>query len=214
MKLEHQARSDANAEHGVVRHVSEALGGPSQIELMTLRLAAQQKPNDVEVQTQLADKEAEAGNYPKLKTNEAGVGIWQEAELQLAAAKRLLAEGKIELAAGALRLCEENTTVATAKLAGYERRVMSGAGIAVKWLERAKTAGKMASAFTGTGGVVRAAFGAAGYTFAQEGSQQVAAHWIDPANKIDIGGLAEQAAIEGLASLFGGIDPGGVRRTP
>ena len=85
---------------------------------------------------------------------------------------------------------------------------MGGAGTAVKWLERAKTAGKMASAFTGAGGVVRAAVGAAGYTFAQEGSQQVAAHWIDPSNKIDLGGLAEQAAIEGLASLFGGVTQG------
>ena len=34
------------------------------------------------------------------------------------------------------------------------------------------------------------------------------AHWIDSSNKIDLGGLAEQAAIEGLASLIGGVTQG------
>ena len=65
MKIEHQARSDANAEHGVVRHVSEALGGPSAMELMTLRLQAQAKPSDLELQVKLAEKEAEGGSYPR-----------------------------------------------------------------------------------------------------------------------------------------------------
>jgi hypothetical protein len=117
-------------------------------------------------------------------------------------------EGKFELAVAALNECEHSTALATARFAGYERRVMKGAGTAVKWLERAKTAGKIASAFTGTGGVVRAAVGAAGYSFAQEGSEQVVAHWIDPSNKIDIKGLTQQAAIDGLATLFGGVTQG------
>ncbi len=208
MKIEHQSRSDENAEHGVVRHISEAIGAPSQIELMKLRLVAIQNPNDLDAKAALAEKEAEAGNYPKLKDNEAGVGIWHEADMQLAAALRFREEGKFELAVAALTECEHSTALATAKFAGYERRVMGGAGTAVKWLERAKTAGKIASAFTGTGGVVRAAFMSAGYSFAQEGSEQVAAHWIDPTNKIDLKGLTEQAAIEGLASLFGGVTQG------
>ena len=98
--------------------------------------------------------------------------------------------------------------MATAKFAGYERRVMSGAGTALKWLERAKTAGKYASAFTGTGGVVRQAFTSAGYTVAVEGTEQVVANLIDPTNKIDLEGLAKQAAIEGLVSMFGGVTQG------
>ncbi len=214
MKIEHQERSDKNAEHGVVRHVSEALGGPSAIELATLQLVAKQKlgtlpkKEALALQAAIAEREAEAGDYPKLKDSESGPGIWHDPELQLEAARRFLGEGKIELAVAALNLCEQSTTVATARFAGYERRVMKGAGTAVKWLERAKTAGKIASAFTGTGGVIRSAIGAAGYTFAQEGSEQVVAHWIDPSNKIDLQGLAEQAAIEGLAGLFGGLTQG------
>jgi hypothetical protein len=214
MKLERQERSDKNAEHGVVRHISEALGGPSGIELAALQIMAKQKLGTLSkkealaLQATIAEREAEAGDYPKLKDNESGPGIWHDPELQLAAARRFQQEGKIELAVAALNLCEQSTTVATARFAGYERRVMKGAGTAVKWLERAKTAGKIASAFTGTGGVIRSAIGAAGYTFAQEGSEQVVAHWIDPSNKIDLAGLTEQAAIEGLAGLFGGLTQG------
>ena len=214
MKIQHQALSDANAEHGVVRHISEALGSPSPLEIAILRETVKQNAPHMKheealaLENLLAEKEAETGNYPKLKDNEQGEGIWHNPDLQLAAAERFYEAGQIELALGALSECEESTTLATSRFAGYERRVMGGAGIAVTWLERAKTAGKVASAFTGTGGVVRAAFGAAGYTFAQEGSQQVVAHWIDPSNKIDLGGLAEQAAIEGLASLFGGVTQG------
>ncbi|MEY9418087.1 hypothetical protein ABIF69_004529 [Bradyrhizobium japonicum] len=205
MMEEHQNRSDENAEHGVVRHVSEALGGPSAIELVVLRLRVQANPGDTDAKADLAEKEAEAGSYPKLKGPDS---IWLKPQNQLAAARRFLQGGQIELAAGAIAECQKSTAIATARFAGYERRVMKGAGVAVKWLERAKMAGKIASGFTGAGGIVRASITAAGYTFAQEGSQQVVAHWIDPSNKIDLAGLAQQAAIDGLATLFGGLTQG------
>jgi len=205
MMEEHQNRSDKNAEHGVVRHVSEALGGPSATELMLLRLRVQENPNDTDAKAALAEKEAEAGDYPKMKGPD---GIWFQPQQQLAAARRFFQGGQVELAAAAIAACQKSTAISTARFAGYERRVMGGAGIAVTWLERAKTAGKIASAFTGAGGIVRASITAAGYTFAQEGSQQVVAHWIDPANKIDLKGLAQQAAIDGLATLFGGLTQG------
>lgn len=205
MMDEHQNRSDRNAEHGIVRHVSEALGGPGAMELAILRLRVQQNPEDTDAKAELAEKEAEAGSYPKMKGPD---GIWFEPQQTLAAARKFMQGGQIELAAAAVAECQKSTSIATARFAGYERRVMGGAGIAVKWLERAKTAGKIASAFTGAGGIVRASITAAGYTFAQEGSQQVVAHWIDPNNKIDLAGLAQQAAIDGLATLFGGLTQG------
>lgn len=205
MKIEHENRSESNAEHGVIRHISEALGGPSKTELAILRLRVQLHPDDTDAKADLAEKEAEAGSYPRMKGPE---GIWFEPDTQLVAARRFLKAGEIELAAGAVAECQRATAIATARLAGYERRVMSGAGLAVKWLQRAKTAGKIASAFTGAGGIVRASLTAAGYTFAQEGSQQVVAHWIDPSNKIDIVGLTEEAAVDGLATLFGGLTQG------
>lgn len=205
MMAEHQNRSDRNAEHGVVRHVAEALGGPGAIELMTLRLRVQQNPEDTDAKAALAEKEAEAGDYPKMKGPD---GIWFQPQQTLAAARKFLQDGQIELAAAAIAQCQKSTAIATSRFAGYERRVMGGAGLAVKWLERAKTAGKIASAFTGAGGIVRASITAAGYTFAQEGSQQVVAHWIDPNNKIDLAGLTQKAAIDGLATLFGGLTQG------
>ena len=219
MQIEHRGRSDANRGErgdgflkrmvrGTVRHTSEALGAPSAIEIAVARLRVQQQPNNLDAQANLAEVEGRTQNYPKLLDDEKGNGIWHDPELQLSAAGRFLQEGKFELAVAALTQCEHSTAIATAKFAGYERRVMKGASTAVKWLERAKTAGKIASAFTGTGGVVRAAFGAAGYTFAQEGSQQVVAHWMDPSNKIDLKGLVQQSAIDGLVTLFGGLTQG------
>jgi hypothetical protein len=205
MMAEHENRSDKNAEHGIVRHVSEALGGPTLFELQILRLRVQANPDDTDAKANLAEKEAEAGSYPKMKGPD---GIWFEPQTMLSAARRFFEGGQVELAAAAIAECQKTTAIATARFAGYERRVMKGAGVAVKWLERAKTAGKIASAFTGAGGIVRASITAAGYTFAQEGTQQVVAHWIDPANKIDLVGLTQQAAIDGLATLFGGLTQG------
>jgi hypothetical protein len=220
METEHEARSEANrgepgdsgglkqVVRGGVRRVSESLGAPSAIEVTVARLRVQQHPNDTDALANLAEVEGRTQNYPKRYDDKGGPGIWHDPDLQLSAARRFLKEGKFELAVAALTQCEHSTAIATAKFAGYERRVMKGASTAVTWLERAKTAGKIASAFTGTGGVVRAAIGAAGYTFAQEGSQQVVAHWMDESNKIDLAGLVQQSAIEGLATLLGGVTQG------
>ncbi len=205
MMMQHQALSDANAEHGVVRHVGEALGGPSGMELAVLRMRAQMNPDDTDAQAKLAEKEAETGNYPRMKGPD---GIWAAPQQQLNAARSFLQQGEIELAVAAMQQCQNSAAVATARLAGYQRRVFGGVGTAIAWLETAKKLGKIASMFTGTGGVVRAALTAAGYTFAQEGAEQVVAHWIDPENKVDLRGIAEQSAVDGLAALFGGLTQG------
>ena len=217
MEIEHQERSDINAGkqtrlpqvvHGAVRRVAEWIGKPSAMELVIARMNVQANPNDREAVLTLAELEGRTEDYPRLHTDGALIGIWDKPWEQWKAAQQLADDGKTEIAVAALSLAEQSATISTARYAGYERRITSGASTAVTWLNRAKTAGKIASAFTGTGGVLRAAAGAAGYGFAQEGLQQVAAHAIDPSNKIDLAGLAEQAAIEGLAALLGGMTQG------
>lgn len=217
MELEHQERSDINegqqsrlpqVVRGAVRRTAEWIGKPSVMELVIARLNVQANPDDREAALTLAELEGRTEDYPRLHTKGALIGIWDKPWEQWKAAQQLANDQKTEIAAAALSLAEQSATISTARYAGYERRITSGATTAVTWLNRAKTAGKIASAFTGTGGVLRAAAGAAGYSFAQEGLQQVSAHAIDPSNKIDLGGLAEQAAIEGLAALLGGMTQG------
>lgn len=216
MMAEHQDLSDRNrgAEYdlpvqkkirGAVRHISEGLGAPSSMKLAIAHLKAQGNPDDEALRAELMMLEAQAGAYPKLHGED---GIWYKPVQQLEAAERFFADGQIEISAGALSLSEQSSAQATIKFAGYERRVMSGAGVAVKWLERAKTAGKIASAFTGTGGILRAAASSAGYTFAQEGAQEVSTAFFDPSHKIGWKRVAQQSAIDGLMSLFGGLTQG------
>jgi hypothetical protein len=186
---------------GAVRHVSEELGAPSYIELAVAQMQAQSHPNDEDAQAEYLRLQARAGNYPPL-------AIWNEPQHKLDAASRLMSGGQIELATGALQEAEQDAANATMRFAGYEERVMGGAGIAVKWLERAKTAGKIASAFTGVTGVVRAAAFSAGYTATQEGLEEASATFLDPEHHADFGKVARMAAVDGLAALFGGLTQG------
>src|SRR5690606_8658905 len=96
----------------------------------------------------------------------------------------------------------------------YEERVMSGAGIAVKWLERAKFAGKLAAGVASGGYSLGAqALIAGGYTLAQEGAQQASevAHGLR--ESIDVKGLAQQATVEGAMALFGAMAQGAFAKT-
>ncbi len=190
---------------GGVRHASEALGAPSAMEMAVAHVRAQTHPDDTDAQAELAWLEARSGSYPKLLGPNS---IWAKGEQQLDAAQRFFQDGQIELAAGALQEAEQSVAVATTRFAGYEARVMGGAGIAVKWLERVKTAGKIASAFTGVTGVLRAAAFSAGYTATQEGLEEASVSFVDPEHKADYGKVARMAAIDGLASLFGGLTQG------
>ena len=65
MKAEHKERSDLNKKHGIVRHISEALGGnPGPLELANATIETKKHPERGTVEEQL---EALTHPYPSLE---------------------------------------------------------------------------------------------------------------------------------------------------
>ena len=198
---EHQDLIDRSKAHPVVRWLSEQANVPGPLEMAGALRDAKENPDDPDAQARLFALQLKVAPMP-------GIDIWAAPREAALAADKYRAEGKYELAAALYAEADRMATVASQRFYTYEDRVMSGAATIVTWLNRAKTVGKMASMFTGAGGVLRTAAVTAGYSFAQEGAEQVVAHWIDPMNKIDIAGLAKQSAIEGLMAVVGGVTQG------
>ena len=200
----HVERSDKNREQPVVRRIAHFLGGPSMFELAQAMVDAQQNPGKGALEDRLKELEAP---YPRL-------AIWDSPRQHIDEARKALSESGTEIGLLAVIRAQRSVHGAAAQFVRYEERVMSGAGAAVKWLERAKTAGKIAAGIASGGYSLGAqALIAGGYTFAQEGAQQVSevAHGLR--ESVDLKGLAQKASVEGAMSLFGAVTQGAFAKT-
>lgn len=200
----HKERSDKNRDHPVVRRIAHFLGGPSMFDVAQVIVDAQENPGKGSLEDRLEELEAP---YPS-------IAIWDVPRQHIDEARKALADGKVEIALLAVMRAQRSVTNAATRFLRYEERVMSGAGVAVKWLERAKFAGKLAAGVASGGYSLGAqALIAGGYSFAQEGAQQVSevAHGLR--ESVDVKGLAQKAAVEGAMSLFGGLTQGAFAKT-
>jgi hypothetical protein len=204
IKKDHYERSKLNEEHGVVRHIAEALGGDDLGDLMKAVIEAKKHPENGTLEQQLAELE---NPYPSVR-------MWDVPEGQLAQAHEFLAKGDFDLAMLSFMQASGSAEKATERYQRYEAKVMKGAGIAVKWLTRLKTAGKLAVGVA-TGGLALPAQAAvaAGYAFLQEGAQQESEVAYGLRSSVDLGGLAKLAATEGAMTFFGGLTQGAFTKT-
>lgn len=200
----HKERSDKNRDQPIVRRVAQFLGGPSMVDVANIMIDAKQNPGKGKLEDRLKELEAP---YPRL-------AIWDTPRSHIEEGRRALSEAGTEIALLAVMRAERSVTGAATQLLRYEERVMSGAGVAVKWLERAKFAGKLAAGVASGGYSLGAqALVAGAYTFAQEGAQQVSevAHGLR--DSIDLQGLVQQASVDGAMSLFGAVTQGAFAKT-
>ncbi len=200
----HKERSDKNRDQPIVRRVAQFLGGPSMIDVANTMIDAKQNPGKGKLEDRLKELEAP---YPRL-------AIWDTPRSHIEEGRKAPRESGTEIALLAVMRAERSVTSAATQFARYEERVLSGAGVAVKWLERAKTAGKLAAGVATGGYSLGAQALVAGlYTFVQEGAQQVSevAHGLR--DSIDLQGLVQKASVEGAMSLFGAVTQGAFART-
>ncbi len=117
----------------------------------------------------------------------------------------LLADRKFELAVPILAMAEMSTAQAADRIFAYDHRVETGAGIAVKWLGRIKTVGSVAAGIAaGPLGITGSALVAGGYTFVQEGAQNVSAIAHGQRTDLGLAGLVKQAGTATVLGLLGG----------
>jgi hypothetical protein len=204
IKKDHFERSKLNKEHGIVRHISEAFGGADMADYLEVLLDVKRHPDHGTLEQRLAELE---NPYPS-------VTMWEVPEGQLAQAQKFLENGDFDLAMIGFMQASGSAEKATERYQRYEEKVMKGAGIAVKWLTRLKTAGKLAVGVA-TGGLALPAQAAvaAGYAFLQEGAQQEAEVAYGLRSSVDLGGLAKMAATEGAMTFFGGLTQGAFTKT-
>ena len=194
-KSEHLERIKLNGDHPVVRRVAEFLGGPSMTEEVEFMLDIIQHP----------EKGSFEDRQDELSTVCPDPDIWYGPEIGAKATLDKLENQDIEMGLLQYMRTEASFERAARQYQRYEDRVMKGAGIAVKWLNRAKFAGKLAAAAIPGGGVIDAAMMSAVYALAQEGSQQASEVAYGQRSSIDFGGLAKLAATEGAMAFFGGL---------
>ncbi len=195
LKSEHLERIKLNSDHPVVRRVAEFLGGPSMTEEVEFMLDIIQHP----------EKGSFEDRQDELSTVCPDPDIWYGPEIGAKATLDKLENQDIEMGLLQYMRTEASFERAARQYQRYEDRVMKGAGIAVKWLNRAKFAGKLAAAAIPGGGVIDAAMMSAVYALAQEGSQQASEVAYGQRSSIDFGGLAKLAATEGAMAFFGGL---------
>lgn len=195
MKSEHLERIVLNGEHPVVRRVAEFLGGPGMKEEVEFMLDIIQHP----------EKGSFADRQDELSTVCPDLSIWEAPTNEAKATLEKLENQDIEMGLLYYMRAEKSFERAARQYQRYEDRVMSGAGLAVKWLNRAKFAGKLAAAAIPGGGVIDAAMMSAVYALAQEGGQQASEVAYGQRSSIDFGGLAKMAATEGAMAFFGGL---------
>ena len=112
---------------------------------------------------------------------------------------------KFELAVPILAMAELSTAQAADRIFAYDHRVETGAAVAVKWLGRVKTVGSVAAGIAaGPLGITGSALVAGGYTFVQEGAQNVSAMAHDQRTDLGLAGLIKQAGMATVMGLLGG----------
>jgi hypothetical protein len=137
-------------------------------------------------------------NYPSIRQ-------WDQPKALIDQAKPLLDGGKFELAVPILAMAELSTAKAADRIFAYDHRVESGAAVAVKWLGRVKTVGSIAAGIAaGPLGITGSALVAGGYTFVQEGAQNVSAMAHDQRTDLGLAGLIKQAGMATVMGLMGG----------
>ncbi|MDQ4096854.1 MAG: hypothetical protein M3144_03150, partial [Actinomycetota bacterium] len=130
---------------------------------------------------------------------------WEEPKKLLATAEPLLMERKFEVAVPLLAMAELSTAKAADRIFKYDYRIESGAGVAVKWLGRIKTVGSIAAGIAaGPLGMTGSALVAGGYTFVQEGAQNVSAMAHGQRTDLGAADLIKKAGIATVLGLMGG----------
>lgn len=169
-EIEHQDLQARGKTHPVVKATAEFLGGPSIIEIQEVIVDAKKHPEKGTLEARLAE----------LQAPEPPLDIWQEPKAGAKQAAELLAKREVNLAGLGLMRAQRSAALAFGAYERYEQRVMKGAGVAVKWLERAKEAGKLAVevAASELGPLAKAGLAGA-YSFLQgeAGREEGKSHW-------------------------------------
>ena len=158
MSVEHRLRIEANKDHPVVRRIAEFLGGGDEIEAMVALL------KEIEEHPERGTWEE---RQEELSTECPSMEIWDEPQKAANEARTTIDED-FEIGAIAYMRAEAALDKAARRFQRYEERVMKGAAIAVKWLGRAKFAGKIAATALPGSAVVNAAV----YSIIQEGGSR------------------------------------------
>jgi hypothetical protein len=137
-------------------------------------------------------------DYPSIRQ-------WDEPQKLINQAGPLLRERKFELAVPVLAMAELSTAQAAQRIFAYDHRVETGAATAVKWLNRVKTAGSIAASIAaGPLGITGSALVAGGYTFVQQGAQNVSELAHGQRTDLGLAGLVRQAGTATVMGLLGG----------
>lgn len=137
-------------------------------------------------------------DYPTTK-------LWNEPQAMINQALEAHDQGHMDIAAMRYLRAHAKGTAQAERYWRYEKRIQTGGSVAVKWLERLKTAGTIAASIAGGGlGIVARAGVAGGYAFAREGAQQVSEVAHGARGEIDLSGMAKQATVEAAMALVGG----------
>ena len=137
-------------------------------------------------------------DYPSIRQ-------WDEPKKLIDQAGPLLRERKFEMAVPVLAMAELSTAQAAQKIFAYDHRVETGAATAVKWLNRVKTAGSIAASIAaGPLGITGSALVAGGYTFVQQGAQNVSELAHGQRTDLGLAGLVKQAGTATVMGLLGG----------
>ena len=137
-------------------------------------------------------------DYPSLSQ-------WEQPKALIDRAGPLLDARQFEMAVPVLAMAELATAQAAEKIFAYDHRVETGAGIAVKWLGRVKTVGSVAAGIAaGPLGITGSALVAGGYTFVQEGAQNVSSMAHGQRTDLGLAGLVKQAGVATVMGLLGG----------
>jgi hypothetical protein len=137
-------------------------------------------------------------DYPSIRQ-------WDEPQKLINQAGPLLRERKFEMAVPVLAMAELSTAQAAQKIFAYDHRVETGAATAVKWLSRVKTAGSIAASIAaGPLGITGSALVAGGYTFLQQGAQNVSELAHGQRTDLGLAGLVKQAGTATVMGLLGG----------
>jgi hypothetical protein len=171
-EIEHQDLQARGKTHPVVKATAEFLGGPSFIEIREVYADAKKHPEKGTLEERMAELEAP----------EPPLDIWQEPKAGAKQAGELLHSREVNLAGLGFMRAQRSAAIAFGAYQRYEQRVMKGAGVAVKWLERAKEAGKLAvevgAGELGLGPLAKAGLAGA-YSFVQgeAGREEGKSHW-------------------------------------
>jgi hypothetical protein len=137
-------------------------------------------------------------DYPTMR-------IWDRPRKLIDTAYPLLQQRKFELAAPVIAMAEQATAECAQRFYAYENRVMTGAGTAVKWLGRLKTAGSIAAGIASGGlGLTGSALVAGGYTLVQEGAGRASEMHYGQRTHFGVASLIEAAGVSAFMTLLGG----------